>query len=312
MTIIGLISAVLFGCGKTAAPETTTESTATTMSAKEMLEMATAEPATNKTTEAATEATTKYPEGTTKITVTGGNEEEGDFIEINYYPDAKMNSYKDEYWGYDDYGYKTYTEPGHSYMVGVDLSGYVTDVDWAAVKATGVDYVIIRLGYRGYGTGVLVLDDMFDSHIRGALGAGLKVSVYFFSQALNEEEAIEEANFCLGYISAYEISMPVYFDTEKIKNDTARTDDMTKDDYTKACVAFCETIKAAGYTPGVYANQVWFTSMLDLKQVEDYNIWFAKYREVPDYPYKFDCWQYSESGIIEGVDGAIDLNVWVE
>lgn len=207
-------------------------------------------------------------------------------------------------------GLKYYTENGKKVSLeGVDVSSHQKDIDWVKVKAAGIDFAIIRVGFRGYGTGAIVLDEYFTKNIEGALSAGLDVGVYFFSQALNEEEAIEEANVVLEQIKNYNITYPVVYDAEDISGDTARTDGLLGAQITSNCIAFCEKVKEAGYTPMIYANKRWFLTRLDLTRLTDYDLWHAAYVDAPDTPYMYTMWQYSSTGTVDGISGPVDLNV---
>lgn len=195
--------------------------------------------------------------------------------------------------------------------VGIDVSKYQGDIDWQAVKDYGIDFVIIRLGYRGYNEeGNLVLDEYYEANIDGALAADLKVGVYFFSQAITAEEALEEAEFVLEHIADYDITMPVVFDTEVIENEDARTFGIDGQVFTDACIVFCDRIDEAGYNSMIYFNMVWSAFTLDLEQLVDYDKWYADYYDEPQYPYEFEMWQYSQSGSVPGIDGNTDLNLY--
>ncbi len=209
-------------------------------------------------------------------------------------------------------GLKYYTDNGKKVSLeGVDVSSHQKDIDWAKVKAAGIDFAIIRVGFRGYGTGAIVLDEYFTKNMDGALAAGLKVGVYFFSQAINEAEAIEEANVVIEQLKKYKskITYPVVYDAEDITNDTARTDNLLGEQITSNCIAFCEKIKDAGYTPMIYANKRWFLTRLDLTRLTDYDMWHAAYVDAPDTPYMYTMWQYSASGKVAGITGSVDLNI---
>lgn len=194
---------------------------------------------------------------------------------------------------------------------GIDVSEYQPEVDWQQVKEFGADYVIVRLGYRGYGEkGTLVEDAMFRTHVENARAAGLDVGVYFFSQAITKEEAKEEAAFVLDRIRDYEITAPVIYDTEEIKFDKARTDALSGAQVTDHCIAFCDVIKEAGYKPMIYANMKWMAYTLDLTRLTEYEMWYADYEPLPQCPYEISMWQYSESGQVPGIPGNVDLNLW--
>ncbi|MDL2301368.1 glycoside hydrolase family 25 protein [Lachnospiraceae bacterium OttesenSCG-928-D06] len=192
---------------------------------------------------------------------------------------------------------------------GIDVSKHQGEIDWSKVAESDVEFVFIRVGYRGYGNGTLVLDDQFENNIKGALGAGLKVGVYFFSQAINEGEAIEEAEFVLEQIAPYRVDYPVVFDVEKVADNGARMNKISIEERTNNTITFCEKIKEAGYTPMIYHNMEMGAVLLDLQLVEQYEKWFAYYGEALYYPYNYQIWQYSEKGSILGIDGDVDLNI---
>lgn len=197
--------------------------------------------------------------------------------------------------------------------VGIDVSEFQGDIDWQAVKSSGIEFAIIRMGYRGYGeSGTLVVDPMFDVHIKGAIDAGLQAGVYFFSQAITAEEAREEAEFVLKHIEMYALTGPVVFDTEEIKYDTARTDNNTVKQFTDYCIIFCDEIKKAGYESMIYANMKWMAFTLDLTRLTEYPFWYADYHETPQCPYDFEMWQYTETGTVPGVNGNVDINLWFQ
>lgn len=203
-----------------------------------------------------------------------------------------------------------YDDPSYTTRLGIDVSYYQGEIDWEKVKADGYEFVFIRIGLRGYGEeGIIKVDEMFHENIKGAQNAGLDVGVYFFAQAINEEEAIEEANFVLEQLNGYELQMPVVYDPESILHTESRTDDVTGEQFTKNSRVFCETIESAGYEPMIYCNLMWQAFQLDLTQLADFPIWYADYESLPQTPYHFDIWQYSESGQVNGIDGAVDLNI---
>ncbi|WP_418666522.1 glycoside hydrolase family 25 protein [Allofournierella sp.] len=192
---------------------------------------------------------------------------------------------------------------------GVDVSKYQGNINWSQVKASGIDFAIIRVGYRGYGTGALVEDPTFRQNIRGATAAGLKVGLYFYSQAVNEVEAVEEASMVLRLCSGYNISYPIYFDTEKVAGDTGRADNISRNQRTANAVAFCETIQNAGYRAGVYSYASWFYNQLNIANISQYSIWIAQYRDNLTFDYNYDIWQYTSSGRVPGIPNNVDMNV---
>ena len=154
---------------------------------------------------------------------------------------------------------------------GIDVSKYQGEIDWDKVKADGVEFAIIRIAYRGYGSGEIVTDEQAVANIKNATKAGVKVGVYFFSQAINEKEAEEEAEYVIDIIEKYKVEYPIVFDMEEINGDTARTDKLTKEEKTDIAIAFCEKVKEEKYTPMVYANIKWFAGYYDMKRLEAYD-----------------------------------------
>ena len=193
-------------------------------------------------------------------------------------------------------------------VIGIDVSKWNGAIDWSAVKASGVKFVIIRCGYRGSDSGVLVEDSKFRSNIQGAAAAGLKVGVYFFSQAINEVEAVEEASMTLAMMQGYGVSLPVFIDTEFTTNRNGRADGLDKAARSAVCRAFCETIRSGGYTPGVYCSKAWLGPSVDLNVIGGYKIWMAHYVEQTDYTGHYDLWQFTKNGSIAGIQGSVDMN----
>lgn len=198
---------------------------------------------------------------------------------------------------------------GTAWVKGVDVSKYQGNIDWNQVKASGIEFAIIRVGYRGYGTGVLVEDSMFRQNIKGATAAGLKVGLYFYSQAINETEAVEEASMVVSLCQGYNISYPIYFDTEKVGGDTGRADNISRAQRTANAVAFCETIRNSGYRAGVYSYASWFYNQLNMASLSPYSIWIAQYRDQLTFDYNYDIWQYSSTGSVPGIPKPTDMNV---
>lgn len=192
---------------------------------------------------------------------------------------------------------------------GIDVSKHQGEIDWEKVAEDDVSYAFIRAGYRGSSEGKLAEDEFFADNMEGAADNDIKTGVYFYTQAVTEEEAKEEAEFVLELIEPYDVTYPVVLDLEETGSDSARTADMTKEEYTKAAIVFCETIKEAGYTPMIYGNLKTFMIMLDMDQIEEYDKWFAYYDTSVYFPYKFEIWQYSSKGRIPGIKGDVDLNV---
>lgn len=193
---------------------------------------------------------------------------------------------------------------------GIDVSEHQGDIDWGQVKAAGYDFAFLRIGYRGYGEqGTLCADAKFQQNIVNAHNAGVEVGVYLFSQAVSEDEALQEAGLVLEQLQGHSLELPVVFDPERIRDDAARTDNVTGEQFTKNTVLFCEKMKEAGYQPMIYSNMVWEAFEYDMEALADYPIWYADYEPVPQTPYYFSFWQYSEKGSVDGIAGNVDLNV---
>ena len=191
-------------------------------------------------------------------------------------------------------------------VLGIDVSKWNQNIDWDKVKEAGVQFVIIRCGYRGSKTGVLVEDPYFRQNIKGAKEAGLKVGVYFFTQAINQAEAVEEASMVLSLTEGYELDYPIFIDTEGSGGRADTLDAVTR---TAVCEAFCETVEQAGQEAGVYASRNWYYNNVDDDVLSRYTIWVAEYRKEPLYTGRYDIWQYTSSGQIDGINGRVDLNL---
>ena len=209
--------------------------------------------------------------------------------------------WEDERVTYEDDNWKTVT--------GIDVSSFQGDVDWDLVAQDGIEFAIIRLGFRGYGNGALREDEYFRQNLEGAMEAGLDVGIYFFSQAISVDEAREEAAFVMGLLDGVELQHPIYYDWEPIHFDAARTDGLPGDVVTASARAFCETVEAGGYEAGIYFNQHDIYNVIELSKLTDFPLWYAQYNERPDMIYDFWCWQYTDGGDVEGVYTAADLSI---
>ena len=191
--------------------------------------------------------------------------------------------------------------------MGIDVSKHNGNIDWNAVKNSGVSYVIIRCGYRGYSTGVLVEDPKFKSNIKGAKAAGLKVGAYFYSQAVNEVEAVEEASMAIDLVKGYGLNYPLFLDVE---GSGGRADGISRDTRTAVCKTFCQTVQNSGISAGVYANKNWFTEKINTASLTNYKLWLAQYASQPTYTAtRYDIWQYSSKGKVSGISGNVDMNI---
>ena len=195
---------------------------------------------------------------------------------------------------------------------GIDVSKYQSGLDWNKIKKSGVSFVIIRIGYRGYGAeGKLVKDPMFEEHFTNARNAGLKVGVYFFTQAVNEAEAQEEAEGCNWALNGRMLDYPIFYDTEAstAPGGTGRADGLGVEDRTKCAIAFCERVKELGYKPGVYASTTWYRKRVNYNTLRSrYTIWNAHYG-VSSSPIGCDLWQGTEKARINGYSGELDANI---
>lgn len=190
--------------------------------------------------------------------------------------------------------------------IGIDVSKWNGTVDWNAVKNSGISYVIIRCGYRGSSAGKLIQDSQFEANIKGALEAGLKIGVYFYSQAIDEIEAVEEASMVLEQIKNYPITYPVFIDVERSGGRGDKIDSNTR---TAVCRAFCQTIQNANYTAGIYSNKLWMEQQINMAELNTYKVWLAQYAASPTYSGKYDIWQYKANGSVSGINGNVDLNI---
>ncbi len=223
--------------------------------------------------------------------------------------DIPAYSYDNSLFTYDEMSWKSYSGTEDA-AVGIDVSAYQYDIDWQAVAESGIDFAMIRVGFRGWGSsGSLNVDKYAMQNLRGAADAGLDVGVYFFSQAISTEEALEEAELVLSIIKDYDITYPVVFDWEEIGNSYARTNGMKTDLLTDCAITFCDRIAEAGYTPMVYYYKYLGLVKYDLTRLQDYDIWFAQYADVPNYPYDFQMWQYTSEGTVPGIVNDTDMNI---
>lgn len=223
---------------------------------------------------------------------------------------VEKHTYNASNFSMNEMGEITYSDAGNviSHKT-IDVSKYQEDIDWAAVAGDGVEYAFIRLGLRGYQSGALVLDDTFADNMMNAQNAGIKTGAYFFTQAVNVEEAVEEADFVIENLEGYDVECPVVFDVEMITSGEGRANQLSIEERTAICIAFCEKIKEAGYIPMIYGNIKCFVNMVDMTQLESYEKWFAFYDSYLYFPYKVSMWQYTESGSVNGIKGKVDLNI---
>ena len=215
----------------------------------------------------------------------------GQYYFLPLQEDLAMNTYIDENFIAEENGMVSYQEDGEVLTrKGIDVSKYQGEIDWEAVKNDGIDYAIRQ-------------------NIEGAIANGIPVGVYFFTQAVNEAEALEEADFVIGMLQGYELTYPVYLDIEDVKKESCRTNGLTVEERTNNAKVFLERIREAGYEPALYGNMKSFLLMVDLASLEQYDKWFAGYTLPIYYPYEYKMLQYSEKGKVAGIPAAVDINI---
>lgn len=221
-----------------------------------------------------------------------------------------VNQYDTACFGQNEFCWRTYEKNGVSAKIGVDVSVYQGEIDWQQVAAAGVEFAMIRCGYRGYTQGAIQPDKYFEANMKGALEAGLEVGVYFFSQAIHPQEAQEEAEYVLNAIEGYKVTYPVVFDWEIITgSEDARTRGLGGQTLTDCATAFCDAIEQGGYDPVIYFNQDMGYLDFRLDQLKQYDFWLAEYNALPSFYYHFDLWQYTNRGAVPGIQGDVDLNL---
>lgn len=199
---------------------------------------------------------------------------------------------------------------GAPYRIGIDVSTHQGMIDWQAVADAGVEFAILRVGYRGSTEGKLYEDEQFRQNLAGARAAGLQLGVYFFSQALTPAEAEEEAELACRLLDGEVLELPVFYDWEEVPG-SSRVESAAAVPMTDCAIAFCEAVERKGYTAGVYFNQNYGYGHLELERLQNYMLWLAEYGDTPSFRYHFDCLQYSDSGTVNGIEGAVDLDLLI-
>lgn len=192
--------------------------------------------------------------------------------------------------------------------LGIDVSKWNKEIDWQAVKEEGIEFAIIRCGYRGASSGALVIDPMYEQNIKGAIDAGIPVGVYFFTQAINEVEAVEEASMVINLIEDYDVDYPVFLDSESAGG-KGRADKLDAEERTGIHETFLETVSAAGYETGIYASKNWLNDQINMTELSTYKTWLAEYADVPSYDEYYHMWQYTSKGSVDGIETHVDLNL---
>lgn len=198
---------------------------------------------------------------------------------------------------------------GTAAKVGIDVSKHQGSIDWQAVAADGIEFAFVRAGSRGYESGEIYPDDTLIPNLEGASDAGLSVGVYFYSQAVDEAEAVQEAEYVLSMIKDRPMDLPIVMDYEEVLSETSRTGALTPTARTDNAVAFCERIRQAGYRVMVYSTRSMLLNGFDLARLEAYDLWVADFNETLGFPYRFTAWQYTERGRVAGIGPDVDLNL---
>ena len=229
-------------------------------------------------------------------------------IEVIIDEDIPRNLYSHTDFSYNENGLLTYKSTDS--VCGIDVSSFQGEIDWDSVKASGVDFAIIRLGYRGMSEGLLYTDDYFYNNIDGAISAGIDVGIYFFSQAITVEESREEAQYVIEVLDDYELQYPVFFDWEPGTDSIDRTNHLyTLSEINSFATEFCNVIRNSGFIPGIYFNSYQGYLQYDFSLFQDTYLWLAEYDALPDFYYYFDIWQYSYTTEISGISVPVDANI---
>ena len=271
-----------------------------------------------QTEEETKEKTSSKAESETETSGTDSRDD-GKHLLIHYSDGSSEWVQINPYWEKNNYDFtnlvsnngklKYYSDGKKISYLGVDISRYQKEVDFASLKAEGVEYVMIRLGARGYKTGALQLDEYFTQNLQGAKDAGLDIGIYFYSQAVSTAEAQEEAALVIDNLKDQKITYPIAFDMEFVENDTSRVETLSRDERTAISLAFLSKIQEAGYIPMLYGNTEWLVKRIDLSKLKDYSIWLAEEADIPKYPYTYEMWQYTKQGSISGIEGFADMNI---
>ncbi len=237
---------------------------------------------------------------------------DGGPLEITVADGVELYKYNNDGFS-EENGLKIYNENGSKVSLsGIDVSENCGDIDWAKVKAAGIDFVMVRLGGRGYGSeGSLYSDEKAKEYIQGAQSQGIKTGGYFFSQAVNDGEAAEEASYAVQLLGDLKLDFPLAYDWEEIEDDTARTDNVNNEQVTSCAKTFCEEVKKFGFTPMIYSESKEFYNKYDLSALKDYRLWLSEYNDLPTFYYNFSMWQYSDKGKVDGINSDVDLNIFM-
>lgn len=233
---------------------------------------------------------------------------EPEYVAVN--SAVPKNDLSPDGFSYENENKLVYSQGGRNVShFGIDVSKYNGTISWNGVKKEGVEYALLRVGARGYSSGKVVLDENFAANLAGCKENGIDVGIYFFSQAINENEAVEEANYCVAALGGTAIRYPVIFDSEKVLNDSYRTENLSSTELTKIFKAFAQTVKAYGYTPMIAGTKEQLAKKFDLMEISDYDVWLLDTGETTTYPYRYAIRQYSDKGKIKGINGDVNCDI---
>lgn len=230
-----------------------------------------------------------------------------EWVEIN--ENLAKNSYAKSRFVYKKPIMSYYLNGKEASWCGVDISSKQDSIDFKKLKKAGCDFVMIKVGGRGYSSGEIVLDEKFKDYMKSAKSAGLDLGVYFFSQAITKSELEEEAETLLEAIKDYSVKYPVVFRMQEVEGDMSRIESLDTDSRTELTKLFLKTIKDAGYKPMLYGDKEWLVSKINLEELDEYDVWLSQEADTPDYPYEFAMWQYDKSGTISGISEETGLNI---
>ena len=236
-------------------------------------------------------------------------DKDGNKIWYEILSDVKKNTYDFNNKLINENNKLSYSDDSKKSQSGIDLSQHNGSVDFAKVKAAGIDFAMLRIGIRGYGSGIISLDEKFVEYATAAKANGIDIGVHFFSQAISKDEAVEEACYAVGAANNFGIRYPIAIDLKETEDDTARTDKLSVNERTEFVKAFCDTVRQYGYNPIIYADRSMLIKNLDLKELENYDIWLSDMNIPTDYPYSFTMWQYNDSGTVDGIEGTVNFDI---
>lgn len=226
------------------------------------------------------------------------------------------NATPTSYYDLNKFGYKNglmaFSDTNYVTKTGIDVSSHQEGIDWEKVKKDGISFAMIRCGYRGGTEGKLYQDTHFITNMEGAKAAGLKVGVYWFSSAISEKEAKEEADYVLNLVKYYKLDLPITYDMEPLEGQSGRIDKLTKSEKTKIASAFTKRIQAKGYKTLIYGNVSWLTNDINLDKLKSSEIWLASYSKKLTYTKVFTMWQYTQEGSVDGISGSVDINMYIQ